>query len=130
MSDLSEWHVKSSAFALVDGQPWHMHRPLTSSCDLKLLTFKDEDPQIVNQVNLCVHTSFCVNKTEFYSIHKLHVTGKPASIHVYQAYWRSCAALLGQVLDGAFKDEYSVELLKIPEVPGMIYTCRIIVYGS
>ncbi|KAA0722637.1 39S ribosomal protein L39, mitochondrial [Triplophysa tibetana] len=79
---LSEWHVKSSAFALVDGQPWHMHRPLTSSCDLTLLTFKDEAPQIVNQ-----------------------------------AYWRSCAALLGQVLDGAFKDEYSVELLKIPEVP-------------
>ncbi|KAI7811544.1 39S ribosomal protein L39, mitochondrial [Triplophysa rosa] len=79
---LSEWHVKSSAFALVDGQPWHMHRPLTRSCDLTLLTFKDEAPQIVNQ-----------------------------------AYWRSCAALLGQVLDGAFKDEYSVELLKIPEVP-------------
>ncbi|KAI2668828.1 39S ribosomal protein L39, mitochondrial [Labeo rohita] len=82
-SDLTEWHVKSSALALVDGQPWHMHRPLTRSCDLTLLTFKDEDPQIVNQ-----------------------------------AYWRSCAALLGHVLDGAFKDEFSVELLKLPEVPG------------
>ncbi|XP_051766164.1 39S ribosomal protein L39, mitochondrial [Ctenopharyngodon idella] len=79
---LTEWHVKSSALALVDGQPWHMHQPLTRSCDLTLLTFKDEDPQIVNQ-----------------------------------AYWRSCAALLGHVLDGAFKDEFSVELLKIPEVP-------------
>ncbi|XP_050957758.1 39S ribosomal protein L39, mitochondrial [Labeo rohita] len=79
---LTEWHVKSSALALVDGQPWHMHRPLTRSCDLTLLTFKDEDPQIVNQ-----------------------------------AYWRSCAALLGHVLDGAFKDEFSVELLKLPEVP-------------
>lgn len=50
VSDLSEWHVKSSAVALVDGQPWHMHRPLTRSCDLTLLTFKDEDPQIVNKV--------------------------------------------------------------------------------
>lgn len=79
---LTEWHMKSSALALVDGQPWHMHRPLTRSCDLTLLTFKDEDPQIVNQ-----------------------------------AYWRSCAALLGHVLDGAFKDEFSVELLKLPEVP-------------
>lgn len=79
---LTEWHVKSSALALVDGQPWHMHRPLTRSCDLTLLTFKDEDPQIVNQ-----------------------------------AYWRSCAALLGHVLYGAFKDEFSVELLKVPEVP-------------
>lgn len=39
---------------------------------------------------------------------------------VCQAYWRSCAALLGHVLDGAFKDEFSVELLKIPEVPGGI----------
>lgn len=37
---------------------------------------------------------------------------------VLQAYWRSCAALLGHVLDGAFKDEFSVELLKLPEVPG------------
>lgn len=35
-----------------------------------------------------------------------------------QAYWRSCAALLGQVLEMAFKDDYSVELLTTPEVPG------------
>lgn len=37
---------------------------------------------------------------------------------VLQAYWRSCAALLGQVLETAFKDEYTVELLSTPEVPG------------
>ncbi|KAK7166821.1 hypothetical protein R3I93_006558 [Phoxinus phoxinus] len=79
---LTEWHVKSSVLALVDGEPWHMHRPLTRSCDLTLLTFKDEDPQIANQ-----------------------------------AYWRSCASLLGHVLDGAFKDEFSIELLTLPEVP-------------
>ncbi|XP_027011800.1 39S ribosomal protein L39, mitochondrial [Tachysurus fulvidraco] len=79
---LTEWHVSSAALALVDGEPWHMHRPLTHSCSLTLLTFKDANPQLVNQ-----------------------------------AYWRSCAALLGQVLDDAFKEEYSVELLKIPEVP-------------
>ncbi|XP_062383664.1 39S ribosomal protein L39, mitochondrial isoform X2 [Sardina pilchardus] len=34
-----------------------------------------------------------------------------------QAYWRSCATLLGQVLQNAFKDDFPVELLKIPEVP-------------
>ncbi|XP_030636431.1 large ribosomal subunit protein mL39 [Chanos chanos] len=79
---LTEWHVNSAALALVDGKPWHVHRPLTHSCSMTLLTFKDNDPQLVNQ-----------------------------------AYWRSCSALLGQVLDGAFKDEFSVELLKIPEVP-------------
>ncbi|XP_066517225.1 39S ribosomal protein L39, mitochondrial isoform X2 [Hoplias malabaricus] len=79
---LTEWHVSSAALALVDGEPWHLHRPLLDSCSLTLLTFKDANPQLANQ-----------------------------------AYWRSCAALLGQVLDNAFKEEYSVELLKIPEVP-------------
>lgn len=79
---LTDWHVSSAALALVDGEPWHLHRPLTRSCSLTLLTFKDASPQLPNQ-----------------------------------AYWRSCAALLGQVLDSAFKEEYSVELLKIPELP-------------
>lgn len=36
-----------------------------------------------------------------------------------QAYWRSCAALLGQVLETAFKDDFAVELLSTPEVPGI-----------
>lgn len=79
---LTEHHVKNSALALVDGEPWPLHQPLTSSCSLTLLTFKDSDPTLINQ-----------------------------------AYWRSCAALLGQVIETAFKDEYSVELLSIPEVP-------------
>lgn len=35
-----------------------------------------------------------------------------------QAYWRSCAALLGQVLEMAFKDDFAVELLSTPQVPG------------
>lgn len=79
---LTEWHVTSAALALVDGELWHLHRPLTHSCSLTLLTFKDANPQLANQ-----------------------------------AYWRSCASLLGQVLENAFKDEYNVELLQIPEVP-------------
>ncbi|XP_041114843.1 39S ribosomal protein L39, mitochondrial [Polyodon spathula] len=36
---------------------------------------------------------------------------------VNKAYWRSCAMLMGQVLESAFKDEFSVELLQSPEVP-------------
>lgn len=79
---LTEWHTDSAALALVDGEAWPLHKPLTQSCSLTLLTFKDTNPLIANQ-----------------------------------AYWRSCAALLGQVLENAFKDEYAVELLKIPEVP-------------
>ncbi|XP_040041538.2 large ribosomal subunit protein mL39 [Gasterosteus aculeatus] len=79
---LTEHHVSSSALALVDGEPWSLHQPLTQSCSLTLLTFKDRDPTLVNQ-----------------------------------AYWRSCAALLGQVLETAFKDDFAVELLGTPEVP-------------
>uniref|UniRef100_A0A8C7G5Y4 Large ribosomal subunit protein mL39 n=1 Tax=Oncorhynchus kisutch TaxID=8019 RepID=A0A8C7G5Y4_ONCKI len=78
---LTEWYVTSSALALVDGKPWSLHQPLTQSCSLSLLTFKDTDPLLVNQ-----------------------------------AYWRSCAALLGQVLLDAFKEDFSVELLRLPEV--------------
>uniref|UniRef100_W5MXL4 Large ribosomal subunit protein mL39 n=1 Tax=Lepisosteus oculatus TaxID=7918 RepID=W5MXL4_LEPOC len=79
---LTEWHVSTAALALVDGQPWPLHRPLTQSCTLSLLSFKDQDPQEVNQ-----------------------------------AYWRSCAMMLGQVLQAAFKEEFLVELLRSPELP-------------
>ncbi|KAM4601708.1 large ribosomal subunit protein mL39 [Polymixia lowei] len=79
---LTEFHVTNSAIALVDGEPWSLHQPLTQSCSLSLLTFKDTDPSLVNQ-----------------------------------AYWRSCAALLAQVLETAFKEDYAVELLSTPEVP-------------
>ncbi|KAL2087818.1 hypothetical protein ACEWY4_016646 [Coilia grayii] len=79
---LTEWHMDNAVLALVDGESWPLHKPLTQSCSLTLLTFKDANPLLANQ-----------------------------------AYWRSCAALLGQVLQNAFKDEYTVELLKIPDVP-------------
>ncbi|XP_071396820.1 large ribosomal subunit protein mL39 [Centroberyx affinis] len=79
---LTEYHVSTSALALVDGEPWPLHQPLTHSCSLSLLTFKEADPSLVNQ-----------------------------------AYWRSCAALLGQALETAFKDDFVVELLSTPEVP-------------
>lgn len=39
-------------------------------------------------------------------------------LYLNQAYWRSCAALLGQVLETAFKDDFAVELLDTPDVPG------------
>ncbi|XP_032075959.1 39S ribosomal protein L39, mitochondrial [Thamnophis elegans] len=79
---LSEWYFKRSVLALVDGQLWDMYRPLTHSCEIQFLTFKDEDAEEVNK-----------------------------------AYWRSCAMILGCVLEQAFKDEYSVTLVKAPEIP-------------
>lgn len=79
---LTEFHVNNSVLALVDTDLWPIHKPLTESCSLRLLTFKDSDPTAVNQ-----------------------------------AYWRSCSALLGQVLETAFKEDFTVELLSCPEVP-------------
>ncbi|KAJ7395341.1 39S ribosomal protein L39, mitochondrial [Pitangus sulphuratus] len=82
---LSEWHCKKSVLALVDGEVWDMYRPLTKSCEIQFLTFKDEDPEEVNK-----------------------------------AYWRSCAMIMACVLKRAFKDEYSVSLVKAPEVPAQV----------
>ncbi|XP_049714501.1 39S ribosomal protein L39, mitochondrial isoform X2 [Elephas maximus indicus] len=79
---LSDWYCKKSILALVDGQPWDMYKPLTKSCEIKFLTFKDRDPREVNK-----------------------------------AYWRSCAMLMGCVVERAFKDEYAVSLVSAPEVP-------------
>ncbi|XP_053903472.1 39S ribosomal protein L39, mitochondrial isoform X1 [Malaclemys terrapin pileata] len=79
---LSEWHCKKSVLALVDGELWDMYRPLTKSCEIQFLTFKDENPEEVNK-----------------------------------AYWRSCAMIMACVLKQAFKDEYSVSLIRAPEVP-------------
>ncbi|CAL8406823.1 unnamed protein product [Arctogadus glacialis] len=79
---LTEFHVTASAVAMVDGEQWSLHRPLTRSCSLSLHSFRDADPALVNQ-----------------------------------AYWRSCASLLGQVMETSFKDDFLVELLSAPELP-------------
>ncbi|CAH2219341.1 39S ribosomal L39, mitochondrial [Pelobates cultripes] len=36
---------------------------------------------------------------------------------VNKAYWRSCAMILGCVLERAFKDDYMVNLVRAPEIP-------------
>ena len=41
-----------SALALVNGQPWDIHAPLTEDCELQFLHFKDKDPSLSNEVNL------------------------------------------------------------------------------
>ncbi|XP_051870673.1 39S ribosomal protein L39, mitochondrial [Pristis pectinata] len=78
---ISNWCVRRSILALVDGEVWDMYKPLDKSCDIQFLTFTDENPEVVNQ-----------------------------------AYWRSCAMMMGYVLETAFKDEYAVELIRAPEV--------------
>ncbi|XP_064413196.1 39S ribosomal protein L39, mitochondrial isoform X2 [Latimeria chalumnae] len=46
---LSEWYCKKSVLAVVDGEVWDMYKPLTKSCEIQFLTFKDENPEEVNQ---------------------------------------------------------------------------------
>ncbi|BFZ25469.1 hypothetical protein BsWGS_28508 [Bradybaena similaris] len=45
---IQELVTTRSALALVNGQPWDMHRPLVEDCELKFLHFEDEDPRITN----------------------------------------------------------------------------------
>ncbi|XP_047035210.1 39S ribosomal protein L39, mitochondrial [Helicoverpa zea] len=47
---LSEWHVDTSALALLDGTVyWDMHRPLEENCTLELQNFTVPEPQQVNR---------------------------------------------------------------------------------
>ncbi|XP_069745111.1 large ribosomal subunit protein mL39 isoform X2 [Narcine bancroftii] len=48
---ISNWCVRRSILALVDGEIWDMYKPLEKSCDIQFLTFTDENPEDVNQEN-------------------------------------------------------------------------------
>ena len=41
--------VDRSALALVNGNPWDMHRPLQEECSLELIHFHDRDPFHLNK---------------------------------------------------------------------------------
>jgi len=47
---IQELLMTRSVLALVNGQPFDMHRPLTSNCQLQFLHFRDEDPSLCNEV--------------------------------------------------------------------------------
>ena len=49
ISDISQVAIDRSALALVDGNPWDMHRPLQEECSLELLHFHDRDPFHLNK---------------------------------------------------------------------------------
>ena len=42
--------MNRSVVAVVNGEPWDMHKPLTEDCELHFLHFKDDVPDIPNQV--------------------------------------------------------------------------------
>ena len=97
MVDLSELLSSRSALALVNGEPWDMHRPLEDDCELKFLHFKDEDPDHCNKVDLKIFFSllFCL-------------------IFTVKAYWRSCSMILGYLFETSFKEEHFIDICSFP----------------
>ena len=49
---MTEHIMNQAVLALVNGELWDMHRPLTEDCELSFLHFRDEDPRTVNKVSL------------------------------------------------------------------------------
>ena len=48
--DIDEILMNRSVVAVVNGEPWDMHKPLVEDCELHFLHFKDDVPDIPNQV--------------------------------------------------------------------------------
>ena len=53
--------MSRSVLALVNGQPWDMHKPLVEDCELQFLHFKDEDPKIPNEVSTVWSYTFFIS---------------------------------------------------------------------
>ena len=51
-SDINEFVTKRSVLALINGEPWDMHRPLETDCELELLHMLDEGCELQNKVPL------------------------------------------------------------------------------
>jgi large subunit ribosomal protein L39 len=47
---MQELQQTRTVLALVNGEPWDMHRPLDEDCEIKFLHFEDEDPRLANNV--------------------------------------------------------------------------------
>jgi large subunit ribosomal protein L39 len=46
---IQELLMTRSVVALVNGQPWDMHRPIVADCELRFLHFKDNNPSLCNE---------------------------------------------------------------------------------
>ncbi|XP_072166254.1 large ribosomal subunit protein mL39-like [Diadema setosum] len=63
----NENYLKRSALALVNGKPWHMLQPLTEDCELRLIHFKDDNPEEVNEAfwRSCAHMTGAILQNAF-----------------------------------------------------------------
>jgi len=50
--DIGESLIEGSALALVNGEPWDMHKPLQTDCEVSFIHYTQEDPTVANQVSL------------------------------------------------------------------------------
>ncbi|CAL8077824.1 unnamed protein product [Calicophoron daubneyi] len=78
---LSQLLVEQSAIALVNSEPWDMHRPLLSDCSVQFVHFKDahNDPALANWA-FWRSASFLLAatlETAFHSEHKVRVLSIP-----------------------------------------------------
>ena len=49
--DIQELLTTRSPIALVNGEPWDLHRPLTKDCEISFQHFQNDDPQLANKVS-------------------------------------------------------------------------------
>ncbi|XP_064594405.1 large ribosomal subunit protein mL39-like [Liolophura sinensis] len=81
---IQELLMSRSALALVNGQPWDLHRPLTEDCQLKFLHFKDEDPAAANSAfwRTCSFILGHILETAFREQHYIELCSfPPPNIH-------------------------------------------------
>ena len=62
-ADIQELLMSRSVLALVNGEPWDMHRPLVENCELHFLHFKDEDPSLSNEVSVALWPAQSIGAT-------------------------------------------------------------------
>ena len=68
MTDIQELVMTRSVLALVNGEPWDMHKPLTDDCELRFLHFKDDDPSLSNKVDTFLYVYFILYSVNCYKL--------------------------------------------------------------
>ncbi|XP_071958282.1 large ribosomal subunit protein mL39-like [Antedon mediterranea] len=76
---LNATYLSATGLALVNGEPWHMHRPLLEDCDVKFLTFKDDDVEEINKAfwKGCGHLMGAILHTAFKDTIDIKAVHKP-----------------------------------------------------
>ncbi|KAK7105835.1 large ribosomal subunit protein mL39-like [Littorina saxatilis] len=125
---IEEVVMSRSVLALVNGEPWDMHRPLKESCQLHFMHFEDENPTLANEAfwRSCSFMLGYVLETAFKEQHYVQLCSFPvpnvrSGSFVYDADlgledWRPNSIELNTLSRTGFKlffKEYRFERLKV-----------------